>query len=120
MDNSKLSKNNSCYLEVLPIEAKGETMVTKFKVPSSLGISAPFNMARFTLPCGAETWPDQHSVEEVWFIIHGSGILNYKNRPIQVAAGDAVYFESNEVHQLLNNGRSPIEVFSIWWGGEDN
>ena len=115
MDNSKSPRHNTCHLEVLSPEAKGQTIVTLFNIPSSLGVEPPFKMASFTLARGAKTARDQHSVKEVWFIICGSGTLNYRDEAIPVTAGDAFYFESHEVHQLLNNGSGPIEVFSIWW-----
>lgn len=117
MDHSKLSKNNPCYLEVLPVEVAGQILLTKFKMPSSPEAAPPFNMSHFSIACGGQTPPDQHSEKEIWFIIRGSGIVNYKGESTEVTAGDALYFESNEVHQLSNNGNIPIEIFSIWWGG---
>ena len=117
MHTSKLPKNTPCHLQAHPLEGKRHTMVTEFDIPSSPGVSPPFNLARFTLACGTKTDIDQHLVKEVWLIARGSGVVNYKGKPISVSAGDAVYFESNESHQLLNNGNSTIEVFSIWWKG---
>ncbi len=116
MDTPKVSKRNPCYLEAQRIEVREEILLTKFKMPSSPEAVPPFNTARFSIVCDGKTSLDQHSEKEMWFIIRGSGILNYKGESTEIAAGDAVYFESNAPHQLSNNGSIPIEVFSIWWG----
>ncbi|MFI9158801.1 cupin domain-containing protein [Kitasatospora aureofaciens] len=79
----------------------------------------PFEASRFTVPPGATSELDRHRVSEVWMVRAGTGTVRSEDRSIELAAGDCVYFPSFVPHQVTNSGDGPLEVFSLWWSGEE-
>src|SRR5687767_13435875 len=77
--------------------------------------TAPFQLADFSVAPGQQTASDTHAVRELWIIMEGSGVLRHQGQEYAIAAGDAVFFESFETHQLANTGPQELRVQSIWW-----
>ncbi|MEM0998142.1 MAG: cupin domain-containing protein [Bacteroidota bacterium] len=80
----------------------------------------PVKMSRWTVVPGGRSPVDQHSVRECWMIASGTGTLRYRDREdVPVRAGDVLYFDSQQSHELINDSTEPISVFSIWWPAEN-
>ncbi|MGL5858935.1 MAG: cupin domain-containing protein [Angustibacter sp.] len=82
------------------------------------GSAPPFRMSSWAVdPGGWSEW-DVHDVLEVWLVASGTGtVLRGADTPTPVRAGDAVFMPSQVRHRMHNDGRTRIELFSIWWPG---
>jgi mannose-6-phosphate isomerase-like protein (cupin superfamily) len=79
----------------------------------------PAHMSRWEVGPGGSSPLDHHRVRECWFIASGSGELTFKGEEkMEVAAGDILYFDSWESHEVKNTGQTTLSVFSIWWPGD--
>jgi mannose-6-phosphate isomerase-like protein (cupin superfamily) len=90
-------------------------LLTIFDLPQVTAPVAPFTLARFVVPAGLSSSPDTHDVRELWVILSGEGLLLLDGDESRVGAGDVLYFESRETHQLVNDGQEPVELVSMWW-----
>lgn len=77
---------------------------------------APFKGSKFVVFPNETSPLDQHDVIECWFIAAGTGevIYNGEKKAI-VKTGDVLYFESQQSHQVYNNGSENLLIFSVWW-----
>ncbi|VVC77218.1 hypothetical protein AQUSIP_25450 [Aquicella siphonis] len=78
-------------------------------------VRPPFHAARFEVLPGCRTPLDQHSVQECWIILKGSGLLEHEGRQYPVMESDIFYFASFERHTLINDRDRAITVLSIYW-----
>jgi mannose-6-phosphate isomerase-like protein (cupin superfamily) len=76
---------------------------------------APFQASRFSVRPGVATEVDQHAVRECWLVVQGAGTVRHDGRDLPAAAGDAFLFDSQERHQLRNDGPEEMVVVSLWW-----
>jgi mannose-6-phosphate isomerase-like protein (cupin superfamily) len=77
--------------------------------------SVPFKASRFTVAPGCTTPLDRHDVREMWMIASGRGRLRHCGSEVAVDAGRILFFESEEPHEVTNEGPDELVVFSIWW-----
>ncbi len=86
-----------------------------FELPQVEQSSAPFTLARVIVPVGGSTPKDEHEVREIWVVLQGRGTLTVEGEPSSIGPGDTLYFESHEMHQVVNASNEPLEFLSIWW-----
>lgn len=104
-------------LRFLPAEWTGDAVkVEEINLEVGSASPPPFKASRWVVSPGKASEVDAHDVRECWFIASGTGQLIYNDSVRgQVEAGDVLYFESRHPHQLLNNGVTPLMVYSVWW-----
>ncbi len=77
---------------------------------------APFKGSKFIVYPNETSPLDIHDVKECWFIASGSGIVTYNgDRKEAVKPGDVLFFDSQQSHEVFNNGTENLLVFSVWW-----
>ncbi|MFN7926584.1 MAG: cupin domain-containing protein [Blastocatellia bacterium] len=71
------------------------------------------SLAEETLPPGKTVMPHTHEVlEEIYYILSGSGVMTIGEEAQNVSAGDAIYIPKNNRHTLTNTGNEDIENFA--------
>jgi mannose-6-phosphate isomerase-like protein (cupin superfamily) len=76
---------------------------------------APFDASCFTVAPGHRTPVDRHAVRECWLVVEGTGTLTYDERPVPIARGELLFFESDKPHFVENTGPGNLTIFSAWW-----
>ena len=72
------------------------------------------SLAEESLPPGATITMHHHQVlEEIYFILEGSGVMTIGEEQREVGAGDAVYIPKKSRHSLTNTGTSPIRLLLV-------
>lgn len=79
--------------------------------------TSPINqcsLAEEILPPGATVPPHHHEVlEEVYYILEGSGLMTVGDEQREVSAGDAVYIPRHHRHTLTNTGAEPMRILLV-------
>jgi len=57
--------------------------------------------------------PHKHTQEEIIIVRKGTGIVLLGDATQPVAEGDLIFFASNSLHSLKNNGTEPLEYFAL-------
>ena len=69
------------------------------------------SLAEEVLPPGCAVTPHHHrELEEIYYIISGSGVMTVGDEHREVGAGDAIYVPRNHLHTLENTGDEPIKL----------
>lgn len=89
--------------------------VSEFDIQSMIPAGAPFKGSYWTVEPGGSSPEDVHSVHEMWLVASGQGELLFGGRPMRVKAGDVVYFEPHQTHEVRNDGDATLSVYSVWW-----
>lgn len=77
---------------------------------------APFKGSKFIVYPNHTSPLDIHDVKECWFVASGSGVVTYNDeKKIIIKPGDVLYFESQQSHDVYNNGTENLMIFSVWW-----
>ncbi len=77
---------------------------------------APFKGSKFIVYPGETSPLDVHDVKECWFIASGTGIVTYEGEKKEtVKQGDVLCFDSQQSHEIFNNGSENLQIFSVWW-----
>ena len=85
----------------------------KYLVDSSENNSHGLSCGLVQIPVGEELQLHSHSLQEIYLIRSGEGILLRRNLENQKVTKDSiVYIPGNHFHGLKNIGRKPLEV--IW------
>ncbi len=72
------------------------------------------SLAEETLPPGKTVTPHQHEVlEEIYYILSGSGVMTIGEESQAVSAGDAIYIPKNNVHSLTNTGDEEMRILLV-------
>lgn len=72
------------------------------------------SLAEETLLPGQSVTPHHHrEIEEIYYILSGSGVMRVGDEKREVAAGDAVYVPRRSVHTLENTGAEPIKLLLV-------
>jgi len=72
------------------------------------------SLAEETLPPGASVTPHHHEVlEEVYYIIEGTGLMIVGDEQREVGEGDAIYIPKNHRHTLTNTGAAPMKLLLV-------
>jgi mannose-6-phosphate isomerase-like protein (cupin superfamily) len=76
---------------------------------------APFETSLFRVDPGSASIPESHADTELWLVAAGSGTLIYGEHVSDIFPGQAIALVPHVVHQVVNTGSVPIEIFSLWW-----
>jgi mannose-6-phosphate isomerase-like protein (cupin superfamily) len=69
------------------------------------------SLAEEMLPPGCAVTPHHHrEMEEIYYIVSGSGLMTVGDETREVEAGDAVYVPRGHRHTLENTGNQPITL----------
>jgi len=72
------------------------------------------SLAEEILPPGATITPHHHEVlEEIYYIVEGSGVMAIGEEQREVGAGDAIYIPKNNRHALTNTGTEPMRILLV-------
>ena len=72
------------------------------------------SLAEEILPPGCAVTPHRHKeIEEIYYILSGSGVMRVDNDSHEVGAGDAVYVPRGCRHTLENTGDQPIRLLLV-------
>ena len=72
------------------------------------------SLAEEILPPGRAVTPHHHrELEEIYYILSGSGRMTVGEESNEVAAGDAVYVPRGHRHTLENTGDQPIRLLVV-------
>ncbi len=72
-----------------------------------------FSMSVLELEPGGHTPDHSHEREEQLFVISGSGEVKTNEGSYNLTPGTAVFFPSNESHQVINFGSGPLMVLVV-------
>ena len=85
--------------------------------PESLDLSKrhPFDLTLVRIPKGKFLCPyHAHAAEsELYLVVSGHGSVRHKDGTIEVAPGDAFFFQPGEAHQLTNAGDEDFVYYVI-------
>jgi mannose-6-phosphate isomerase-like protein (cupin superfamily) len=72
------------------------------------------SLAEETLPPGKAVTPHRHEVlEEVYYILSGSGVMTIGGESREVSAGDAIYIPKQHRHTLKNTGDEDMKILLV-------
>ena len=72
------------------------------------------SLAEETLPPGKTVTPHHHEVlEEIYYILSGSGVMTIGEESREVSAGDAIYIPKHNVHTLTNTGADEMKLLLV-------
>lgn len=72
------------------------------------------SLAEELLPPGKSVTPHHHEVlEEIYYILSGTGVMTIGAETRAVGAGDAIYIPKNHRHTLTNTGAEPLRVVLV-------
>jgi quercetin dioxygenase-like cupin family protein len=90
-------------------------IVDEFNLSQFSNLFANFKVAEFQLEPGSQSSVDSHSVQEIWIVTHGAGLLHSNGKTKQLTQGNAVHFPSHIDHWIENNGTTQLRLITIWW-----
>ncbi|HEX4951378.1 MAG TPA: cupin domain-containing protein [Blastocatellia bacterium] len=72
------------------------------------------SLAEETLPPGKTVTPHHHEVlEEIYYILSGSGVMRIGDEAQAVGTGDAIYIPKHSVHSLTNTGEEDMKILLV-------
>lgn len=72
------------------------------------------SLAEEMLPVGCEVIPHHHrEIEEIYYVVSGSGLMTVGDDTREVSAGDAVYVPRGCRHTLRNTGSETIKLILV-------
>lgn len=72
------------------------------------------SLAEEILPPGKTVPPHHHEVlEEIYYILRGSGMMTVGEETENVGSGDAIFIPKNQVHSLTNTGEADMKLLLV-------
>lgn len=72
------------------------------------------SLAEETLPPGKTVTPHHHEVlEEIYYILSGSGLMTIGEETQSVSTGDAIYIPKQQRHSLTNTGDEAMKILLV-------
>jgi len=72
------------------------------------------SLAEEMLPPGCAVTPHRHrEIEEIYYVVSGSGLMTVGDETRQVEAGDAIYIPRGHRHTLKNTGTESIKLILV-------
>jgi mannose-6-phosphate isomerase-like protein (cupin superfamily) len=72
------------------------------------------SLAEETLPPGRSVTPHHHeALEEIYYILRGSGVMTIGDESREVGAGDAICIPKNNRHTLANTGSEEMKILLV-------
>jgi mannose-6-phosphate isomerase-like protein (cupin superfamily) len=81
-------------------------------------LNAPFEGSWCVVRPGTASTPHAHHEYEIFIAVNGKAELVASGERRPFAAGDVVHFPPGVEHQVVNDGPSDFEMYSIWWDRE--
>ena len=72
-----------------------------------------FYLRVFDIAPSGHTPLHTHAWEHEVFVVSGSGKIVLDKREEAIAEGDAVFVEPNELHQFVNDGKTPMRMICV-------
>jgi mannose-6-phosphate isomerase-like protein (cupin superfamily) len=80
----------------------------------TVGAITQCSLAEETLPPDKTVTPHHHEVlEEIYYILSGSGVMTIGDESQAVSAGDAIYIPKHNVHSLTNTGAEDMKILLV-------
>jgi len=70
-------------------------------------------LATARLDPGKEIEPHIDLMEEIYFVLSGTGLMRVDDEEKQVIPGDATWIPVGSAHSLLNNGTEPCSILVV-------
>jgi len=70
-------------------------------------------LAIATLPAGNRIESHVDPMEEIYFVVSGSGVMGVGEEEQEVGPGDAVWISAGDPHELLATGEEPCVVLVV-------
>ncbi len=75
---------------------------------------AQCSLAEEILPPGKTVPRHHHEVlEEIYYILSGSGVMTVSEESREVGSGDAIFIPKNQVHSLTNTGAEDMKLLLV-------
>jgi mannose-6-phosphate isomerase-like protein (cupin superfamily) len=81
-------------------------------------LNAPFEGSWCVVKPGAASGAHGHHEYEIWIAMTGSAEIICEGERIPFVAGDIVHFPPETRHQVVNDGNTDFEMYSVWWDAE--
>lgn len=72
-----------------------------------------FSMRHFTVEPGGHTPRHQHNYEHEVMILEGKARVEHGGEFHDVAEGDVLFIQPNQVHQFVNTGQAPMKFLCL-------
>lgn len=81
-------------------------------------LNAPFEGSWCVVAPGVSSGPHAHHEYEIWIALSGSSHISCDGEKVPFVAGDIAHFTPGSMHQVVNDGDAPFEMYSVWWDAE--
>jgi mannose-6-phosphate isomerase-like protein (cupin superfamily) len=72
------------------------------------------SLAEEILLPGQEVTPHRHrTIEEIYYVVEGQGLMTVGDEQREVSAGDAIFIPPNHRHTLKNTGTEPVKLLLV-------
>ncbi len=72
------------------------------------------SLAEEILLPGQEVTPHRHqTIEEIYYVVEGLGVMTVGDEQREVSAGDAIFIPRHHRHTLKNTGTEPIKLILV-------
>lgn len=78
-------------------------------------VTPPFGNSWAIVGPGGQTTPNSHDEAEVFFVIHGEGLMRVGDEEQVIREGDVVYAPPLIEHTVKNIGDGEFLMLSFWW-----
>ncbi len=119
--NSVIHRNMHDAVEFL---AGDHTLLRELLHPDKEGLALPYSLAHARLEAGTASLPHRlQNSDELYFFLHGAGVLYLEKKPYPVKTGDAVLVPANCLQYLENTGVDQLTFLCIvsppWSAGQE-
>lgn len=96
------------------VDAQGEKIYELIGSPKTSGGSVKHSLAYSVIPSGCSSKRHYHPQdEETYYILKGNAKLVIDGKEHHVSAGDAIFIQPLERHQIFATGQSDLEFLAI-------
>ena len=81
-------------------------------------LNAPFEGSWCLVAPGAQSGPHSHHEYEIWVAMTGAATIVTEAGRTPFVAGDVVHFPPQTRHQVVNDGDTDFQMYSVWWDAE--
>jgi mannose-6-phosphate isomerase-like protein (cupin superfamily) len=81
-------------------------------------MNAPFEGAWCVVQPGTSTEPHSHHEYEMFVAVAGTAVIESDGERSPFVAGDVVYQVPGSYHQIVNDGPTDFQFYSVWWDNE--
>jgi mannose-6-phosphate isomerase-like protein (cupin superfamily) len=102
--------------DVPTVEAPDGGMRNNVMVTEETCGATAFSAGILTVHPGGKSCVDCHEVQELYYVISGTGIVTVGDVPNRVEAGDMMFLPEKITHDVVNDGKEPLAI--VWVTGE--